>query len=302
MSEHTKDIQGFIERYRDEKACYELVAKMKWPEGYRCARCGHDEARLEFVERVYECKRCGKQESVTKGTIFEHTKLPLWKWFVAIWYMVGDKRGISAMRLSKEINVTYVTAWRMLHKLRMVMKEGGEGWKKLEGVVEFDDAFFGGKGKGTRGRGAKNKVKVFVAVEAKSKGRKAGRVVMKAVERHDKEHVRGMAREAFDEGITIQTDNSAVYGVLKEMGFRHEHIQTLPRLRVEKFPWVHRMISLAKRFILGTYHGVSQAYFQRYLDEFCYRMNRRYEGRNIVLSFIFDCVKSSPIRVSELCI
>ena len=300
MSEKIKDIQGFIERYKDEKACYELVARMKWPEGYRCARCGHDEARLEFVERVYECKRCGKQESVTSGTIFEYTKLPLWKWFMAIWFMVGDKRGISAMRLSKYIDVTYVTAWRMLHKLRMVMHEGGEEWKKLEGVIELDDAFFGGKGKGKRGRGAEKKVKVLVAVE--SRGDKAGRVLMRVVEHHDKGNVQAFALEGIHESSHIKTDNASVYNVLKEMGFEHESTQTLASLRIEEQPWVHRMISLAKRFVLGTYHGVSKAYFQRYLDEFCYRMNRRYDGKNIIMRFIADCVHSNPVRISEVSI
>ncbi len=177
---------------------------MKCPDGYRCARCGHDEARLEFVERVYDCKRCRKQESVKSGTIFEHTKLPLWKWFMAIWFMVGDKRGISATRLSKYI-----------------------------------------------------------------------------------------------ESLHVKTDNASVYNVLKKMGFQHESIQTIASLRVGEQPWVHRMISLAKRFVPGTYHGVSKAYFQRYLDEFCYRMNRRYEGgKNIIMRFIADCVRANPIKIS----
>ena len=113
-------------------------------------------------------------------------------------------------------------------------------------------------------------MKVLVAVE--SQGDKAGRVLMRAVEHHDKENVQAFAHEGFHESADIKTNNASVYNVLKEMGFQHASTQTIASLRVEKQPWVHRMISLAKRFVLGTYHGVSKAYFQRYLDEFCYRI------------------------------
>ena len=109
-------------------------------------------------------------------------------------------------------------------------------------------------------------------------------------------------QKGFHESSHITTDNASVFNVLKEMGFEHERIQTLASLRVEEQHWVHRMISLAKRFVLGTYHCVSKADFQRYLDEFCYRMNRCYDGENIIMRFIADCAHFNPVRISEVSI
>ena len=162
----------FQERYGSEAGCIEALARLRWPQGYVCARCGARRSyRLKTRPRTFECARCGHQESVTAGTIFHRTRTPLRKWFLAAWWMARDKRGVSALLLSRELGLRYETAWLMAHKLRHALTERPEF--PLEGLVEVDESYYGGRGKPeSRGRGLANPNKslLVMAVEKRPVG------------------------------------------------------------------------------------------------------------------------------------
>ncbi len=160
-------ILEFQERYGSEADCIEALARLRWPQGYVCARCdGRQSYHLETRPRVFECARCGHQESVTAGTVFHRTRTPLRKWFLAAWWMARDKRGVSALLLSRELALRYDTAWLMAHKLRHVLTERPEF--PLKGLVEVDESYYGGRGKPeSKGRSLANPNKslLVMAVE-----------------------------------------------------------------------------------------------------------------------------------------
>jgi len=158
------------ERYGSEAACIDALRTIRWPEGFQCPKCGHHAASLISTRRLHQCSRCFHQVSVTAGTLFHSTKLPLVRWFWAIYLVGADKGGLSALRLAKFLGVSWLTAHRMLRKLRVAMGDRGRGYK-LTDFIELDDAYVGGKRSGgKRGRGAEGKRAVLIAVEKREKG------------------------------------------------------------------------------------------------------------------------------------
>ena len=149
-------------RFSTDEKCQSHLSKLRWPNGFQCAYCGHDKGYRTAVRRHYECASCHRQTSVMSGTLFHATKLPLTKWFWAIYWVATDKGGISALRLSKLIGVTWRSAYRMLRILRKAMGDRDSIYRLTE-IVEFDDALVGGKKRGKRGRGTQGKVSVLVA-------------------------------------------------------------------------------------------------------------------------------------------
>ncbi len=234
---------------------------------------------------------------MTAGTILHKTRTPLVKWFWAIWMVAQDKGGASATRLSKQLELGYRTAWTMLHKLRRAMGER-DGRYTLTGSIEMDDAYFGGAAAGKRGRGAANKTPVAVMVE--TRGEHAGYLAMKAVRAVDTESLTEAARAKIAPGQQVHTDAWGGYGGLETLGHDHHAEVVPPEEAHEKLPWVHIAISNAKRFLLGTYHGVSHKYLQAYLDEFCYRFNRRMRERELASRLLTACLVAKPVTLAEL--
>jgi len=208
---------------------------------------------------------------VTAGTLFENTKLPLTKWFQAIYLMSADKGGISALRLSKMIGVSWRSAQRMLRKLRTAMGDR-DGQYCLSGLIEVDDAYLGGKRAGKRGRGAAGKTPVMVGVERRAD--QSGFGTVQVVEKIDHAAVKQFA-ERIEPGATVRSD---AYPALNILGrhCEHEARVTPPEKAGQWLPKVHMVIGNLKRFLLGTFHGVSATYLQEYIDEFVYRFNRRW--------------------------
>ena len=172
----------FQERFQTEDACFKYLRKLRWPDGFSCPKCGHSKAYFMRKRKVFQCEQCRHQTSLTVNTIFHKTRTPLKKWFWAVYLVGSDKRGCSAVQLSKKIAVSYPTAWLMIHKIRKAMKDRDTPYK-LNHFIEMDDAYFGSKSAGKRGRGASNKSKVIIAVE--NRGNYAGYATMHVVEHID---------------------------------------------------------------------------------------------------------------------
>ena len=185
MEDYPKTVLEFEERFATEESCREYLFDLRWPEGFCCPRCAHGEA-WATGRGHYRCCVCQLQTSVTARTIFQDTRKPLRLWFRAIWYVVSQKQGVSALGLERVLGLgSYRTAWTWLHKLRCAMVRPGRD--RLSGTVEVDETYIGGEKPGKRGRGAGSKALIVIAVEDKD-GRNISirRQVEWAVDRPDR--------------------------------------------------------------------------------------------------------------------
>ena len=293
MNKSTMNLLEWQARYGTEEACAQALAQQRWPEGFRCPRCGHDRGYIITTRRSYECSQCHYQASLTAGTLFHSTKLPLSKWFWAIYLMASDKGGISAQRLAKQIDVSWITAYRMLRKIRLAMGHRDSIYR-LHGLIEIDDAMVGGRRSGKRGRGAEGKSSVLVAIENRDAG--AGYIAMQQVHSVTKETVAAFVQRHLPPSQTVRSDALASLG---EIGKTQHHSMrvTPPDQAGEWLPWVHIAIGNLKTFLLGTYHGASSQYLQEYLNEFCYRFNRRASEPQLPLQLLNACLTHTQVKL-----
>lgn len=282
-------------RYGTEKDCVRVLAKVRWPQGFQCPACGSQKYSFIATRKLYQCSLCRHQVSVTADTLFHATKVALVKWFWAIYLTASDKGGISALRLSKHLGVSWVSARSILKKIRTAMAHRDSIYR-LENLIEFDDTYVGGKRAGKRGRGAEGKRPVLVAVETRAKG--AGFVAMQAVDTVSKETVGSFLAFHLKSGQNVRTDAlPALNAVAKD--HIHEKKVTPPNKASEWLPLVHIMIGNMKKFLNGTFHGVSSNYLQEYLDEFCYRFNRRFWEPELPLRLLNACLAHVPVKIAE---
>jgi len=282
-------------KFGTEKACAKAMEKVRWPQGFQCPVCGSQEHSFIATRKLYQCSSCKHQVSITADTLFHATKIPLVKWFWAIYLAASDKGGISALRLSKQVGVSWVTARNMLKKIRTAMAHRDSIYR-LQNLIELDDTYVGGKRTGKRGRGAEGKKPVLVAVETRTKG--AGFVAMKAVDTVSHETVSAFLASHLKGGQTVRTD---AFPALNAVARSHHHAKkvTPPEEASEWLPLVHIMIGNMKKFLNGTFHGVSSKYLQEYLDEFCYRFNRRFWEPELPLRLLNACLAHVPYKIAE---
>jgi transposase-like protein len=279
-------------RYGTEKACAAAIAKYRWPKGFICPKCGNDSAWYITTRKVYQCSSCRHQVSVTAGTLFHSTNLPLVKWFWAIYLVAADKGGISALRLSKHIGVSWPTARNMLKKIRTAMAHRDSIYRLFNELIELDDTYVGGKKPGKRGRGATGKKPVLVAVE--NRGKAAGFVAMKAVETVSGETIENFLKHHLNNGQKVRTDALPAMNIVNK-AHQHDKKITPPEEASSWLPLVHIVIGNMKTFLNGTFHGVTHKYLQEYLDEFCYRFNRRFWEHELPLRLLNACLSHVPV-------
>jgi transposase-like protein len=274
------DLPGFLERFGTDAQCRESLVRARWPDGFRCAGCGHDRAWAHKARLIYECAACGKQHSLLAGTIFEQTKTGLSRWFLAIYLVTSSKGGISAMELKRQMGFgSYQTAWTWLHKIRRAMVRPER--EPLSARVEVDETYVGGPRPGKPGRGAAGKTKVAGAVESgrgAAKGRRLGRLRLAVVPDVSASSLQGFLGENVARPATVATDGWSGYSGLGAAGYAHEPIDLATTWgdAALRLPAIHLVFGLAKRWLLGTHHGaVSKKHLAAYLDEFVFRFNRR---------------------------
>ena len=275
----------FIKRFSDEKACVEYLYSVKWPQGFECPVCGCRHGYTLKNRRQYQCARCRHQASLTANTVMHRSHLPLTKWFWAIYLVACDKRGISALALAGKIEVCYETAWNLLRRIRAAMEMRDEHYV-LQGIVEFDDSYFGAGKKGNipgKGGRARGNQAVFVAVSKDEKGNPAY-LRMQLTPNVQSTSIEAFARSRIAFASTVQTDGFNAYRTPLAKRYNHEWEVFNPDGELLK--WLHHMIGNAKTFINGTYHGTSTKHLQMYLSEFCYRFNRRKMGGAIFDSLL----------------
>ena len=290
----------FQAKFRTDKNCHDFLLKIKWPNGYKCPKCNHSDYYTTSTRRlpIYECKKCRHQTSVIVGTIFEKTRTPLVKWFWAIYLVAHDKRGVSANHLSTQIGVSYPTAWLMLHKIRKAMGDR-DAMYQLEGIVELDDAFFGAPTEGgKRGRGTE-KAKVIVGLSLTPKGTPVN-LKMQVVENLQRPTIAKFAEQNIKERAIIPTDYYRSYNVLSKRGYIHVPKEFNAKETPDHLHWMHTVISNAKAFVGGTFHGLDKKHLQAYLSEYCYRFNRRKFKGGLFYRLLACCTLSKTITYSKL--
>jgi len=267
------NLEEFEKEFNTEEQCLNYLFKLRWENGYRCPRCENDKAR-QVSGVKYECLNCGYQTSVIAGTIFQDTHKSLTLWFRAIWYITSQKNGTSALGLQRILGLgSYQTAWTWLHKLRRAMVR--QGRDKLNGVVEVDETYIGGsESGGKRGRGAENKVITAVAVEINDN--KIGRIRISVIDDVSSNSLHQFIEETIEKGSTIVTDGWSGYNGLTGKGYKQEKLINNITDNETLLPHVHMVISLVKRWFLGTLQGsFSKEHIGYYFDEFTFRFNRR---------------------------
>ena len=259
-------------RFADEDACREYLFALRWPDGFACPRCGGKKA-WAMRRGLWLCAGCRHQTSVTAGTIFQDGRLPLTLWFRAMWQVTSQKNGVSALGVQRVLGLgSYQTAWAWLHKLRRAMVRPGRD--RLSGTVEVDETYWGAEEAGVVGRQTHDKA--LVAVAAQVDGARIGRIRLQRIPDHTKATLHGFIAQAVEPGSTVRTDGLNHYGGLT--GYTHQVIVVKKQAATasELLPRVHRVMSLLKRWLLGTHQGaVGPAHLDYYLDEFTFRFNRR---------------------------
>jgi transposase-like protein len=272
MEDYPRTILDFEQRFASEEACREYLQQLRWPEGFRCPRCQSPKAWLTR-RRLYHCACCGLETSVTAGTIFQDTRKPLQLWFRAMWYVVGQKNGVSAVGLQRVLGLSrYETVWLWLHKLRTAMVRPGRN--RLSGVVEVDETFIGGERPGKRGRGAAGKSLVLIAVEEKA--RRAGRIRLRRISDASASSLMSAVRENVAPGSVVRTDGWSGYHHLPGEGYEHQVARQSAEVGENLLPLANRVAALLKRWLEGTHQGaVRPSHLDYYLDEYTFRFNRR---------------------------
>ena len=290
----------FQRRFATERACERYLFSWRWPEGFRCPRCGSGEATRLTTRPVYQCRDCRKQTSVTAGTVLHRSKIPLHKWFWGILLVARHKTSISALQLQRDLSVAYNTAWFMLHRIRSSFDES-VGWP-LKGEVEIDESLIGAKGKGDRpGKDPGHKAIVVGAVqlgEEKKRGRHWKGVRLRHVADYSSKELGTFVRDHVEPGSVLLTDGWRAYQHLEGQGYQRESDPssqyTRSQLRVQNpLPHVHLLFSNLKTWLAGTFHGVSHKYLPRYLAEFSYRLNRR-GGSNKLFAWVIRRLTHRP--------
>lgn len=272
MEDYPRTLMEFEKRFSSEESCREYLVQLRWPNGIRCPEC-ETEKMWAMSRGLYLCAGCRYQTSVLAGTIFQDTKKSLQLWFRAMWFVTNQKNGVSALGLQRVLGLgSYRTAWEWLHKLRRAMVRPSR--ERLLGTIEVDETYVGGEQPGQRGRGAFGKVLVVVGAEVKDDP--IGRIRLRQVADASAISLETAVKEMVEPASLVRTDGWRGYGALKEKGYRHEVIRDEGNLGGNLLPRVNRVVSLFKRWILGTHQGrISPSYLDYYLDEFTFRFNRR---------------------------
>lgn len=293
----------FIDRFSEESACEAHLIQLRWKEGFQCPKCKSSDAMLVHAAHrrdaetrvpLFECKQCHRQTSVTSGTIFHKSKVPLTKWFLAIYLVSNDKRGIAATTLGRNLGVSYPTAWLMLQKIRKAMADRNARYK-IDGVVQVDEFFLGGEshGEGKRGRGTDQDT-VMIGVSVK-KGAPVY-CFMELVGDMTKRTVLDVLFRRLTPDVILETDGNPTYAACaKDLDVGHLVTLSSDEKAHEVFKWVDTLISNLKKFIDGTYHG-REEHKQAYCEEFVFRFNRRGMGNRVVERLLNACALATPLQ------
>jgi transposase-like protein len=273
-------LREFIAKYGTQEQCEQALFAWRWPQGFVCPECGHTGCCLLTRRRLFQCNACGRQTSVTAGTVFAGSKLALTSWFLAMHLITQAKNGISSLELSRHIGVSQNSAWLMKHKLMQAMLEREQG-RALRGVIQIDDAYWGGRRRGyKRGRGTRGKTPFVAAVATDAQSERPFRMRMDRLKGFRRREISRWSRKHLAGGAHVRSDGLACFAAVEHAGCTHEPLVisgSKGRVRRKGLVWVDTVLGNVKNAMHGTYHAVRAKHLPRYLAEFAYRFNRRFD-------------------------
>ena len=277
-------LSDFLALYGTEAQCEQVLFAWRWPQGFVCPECGH-EGHCVLGRGLYQCHRCRRQTSLTAGTLFAGTKLPLTKWLLGIYLLTQSKNGISALEMSRQLGICYNSAWLMKHKLMQAMLEREQG-RSLDGVIQMDDAYWGGRRRGyKRGRGTRGKTPFVAAVATDPVSGKPLTMRMDRVKGFRSREIGRWSCKHLKTGAHVRSDGLACFNAVQQAGCTHEALVTSGRKgrqNRKSFVWVDTMLGNIKNAMHGTYRAIRAKHLPRYLAEFTYRFNRRFDLAGMV--------------------
>ena len=289
------NLVNLIERFGTDEKCREHLTGLRWSKGVECPRCKSKSVSTIAERDQYDCNKCRYQFSVTSGTIFHDSHLPLWKWFLTIYLMIESKKGISANQISRTIKVSYKTAWYLCHRVRAAMREVSADL--LKGIVEVDETFVGGKVHGRGGGYRRNKAVVIGAVE------RDGDIRLKVIKSPTRYWLHKFIHETTDPKCeAIYTDEAQAYKGIADADTRHETVKHLEEEWVRgdvHTNSVESVWSLLKRSVVGTYHRISIKHLDAYLDELEHRFNNR-KNQYLFRDTLLKLVNASALPYQDL--
>lgn len=283
----------FYQHYPNEDSCKQAFKKYREQEGVVCKKCGNRSHYWKKNREQWECKKCSYRTTLKSGTVMHNSKLPFQYWFIAMHLITSTKKTFSAKEVQRQIgHKRYQPIWAMMHKLRIVMGLRDDEYM-LKDEVELDEGFFEtvsitrDKNKPLkRGRGSEKQTTVLIAAESKpvadvdvsekySTKKRVKFIKMKAIDSLKKEEMTNYVTDIIEQGSKIISDGSNSYNDLQDY-YEHEG-KVIPKKKInEVLPWVHKAISNAKRLFLDVHHRIDDDFLQSYLNEFCFKFNRRY--------------------------
>ena len=286
LKEQEINLISLIDRFHDEGKCRSYLEGLRWPDGLECPRCGGKTISRIKKRHQLDCDSCRYRFSVTAGTIFHDSHLPLWKWFVAVYLIVESKKGVSANQLKRTIGTTYKTAWYLSHRIRAALNEVDA--QLLKGIVEVDETFVSGRME-RQGRGYKGNKTVVVGAMQRN-----GNICLRVVRGTDRETLHGFIREnTAGDTQAIYTDEWPAYKGIADKDIEHKTVKHRDKEYVAEGDVhtnsIENVWSLLKRSIVGSYHQVSAKRLASYLDELEFRFNNRenpYMFRDAMLKLI----------------
>jgi transposase-like protein len=271
LKEQEINLVSLIERFHSEDSCRARLEELRWPDGVECPRCDDKNVHRLEDRAQFVCRSCRYHFSVTAGTIFHDSHLPLWKWFLAVYLIIESKKGISANQLKRMIGTSYKTAWYLAHRIRAALNEVDA--QLLKGIIEVDETFVGGEVEG-KGRGYKGNKTVVVGAMQRN-----GNICLQVVRGTDRETLHGFIREnTAGDTEAIYTDEWPAYRGIADEDTKHEAVKHRDKewARGEVHTnSIENVWSLLKRSIVGSYHQVSAKHLDAYLDELEFRFNNR---------------------------
>ena len=296
----------FLARYGTEAKCYRALYKTRWPQGFRCPCCnGRARSRFRREGRVYyQCRACRHQTTLTSGTLFEASKVPLTTWFLAMHLLTASKTNLSALELKRHLGVCYRTAWRMKHKIMDAMAQREEG-RQLAGFVQVDDAYLGGERNGGKpGRGSENKQPFVIAVSTDEDLERPTYAVIEPVRNFSNAAILDWAGRRLALDAEVYSDGLACFGRFADLDHAHTVLQTgggRAATEAKGARWANVVLGNVKRAISGCYHAVRQAkYARRYLAEAAYRFNRRFHLPSMLPRLLHAMIACKPCAEPRL--
>ena len=290
-------LNEFLKEYGTEEQCFEALYALRWLDGFCCPHCGHDKCCELTVRKLQQCNRCHNQTSITAGTIFESTKLPLTVWFQGMYLLTQNKKSVSSMSLMRQLGISYNAAWRMKHKLMQVMFERDHD-QPLSGLIQVDDAYLGGERTGCKpGRGADAKTPFVAAVETTECGAPT-RIKLSVLKGFRSTEIKAWSQQHLTRGSTVTSDGLACFNAVTETDCWHYKIVCGGgRASVEEpaFYWVNTVLGNLKSALRSTYHSIDAKYSQRYLADFQYRFNRRFSLKALIPRLAFAALRTPPM-------